>query len=45
MKKVNYLLKQAGYDDCLINLGDNFETMIKMLASGENVELHILEEF
>ncbi len=35
----------AGYDDCLINLGDNFEVMIKMLASGENRGLHILEEF
>ena len=35
----------AGYDDCLKNLGDNFEAMIKMLASGENVELHILEKF
>ena len=35
----------TGYDDCLKNWGDNFETMIKMLVSGEGGELYILEEF
>ena len=35
----------TGYDDCLKDWGDNFETMIKMLVSGEGGELYILEEF
>ena len=35
----------TGYDDCLKNWGDNFETMIKMLVSGEGGELYILEDF
>ena len=33
----------TGYDDCLKNWGDNFETMIKMLVSGEGGELYILD--
>ena len=33
----------TGYDDCLINWGDNFETMINKLISGEKGELRIVE--
>ena len=43
MEKINHLLKQAESDDCLTNWGDNFEAMIKMLASGENRGLQILD--
>lgn len=32
----------AGYDDCLINFGDNFETMLNMLISGERGKLQIV---
>lgn len=42
MEKVCDLLKQAGYDDCLINFGDNFETMLNMLISGERGKLQIV---
>ena len=33
----------AGYDDCLINWGDNFEIMFNKLISGEKGELQIIE--
>lgn len=33
----------AGYDDCLINWGDNFEIMLNKLISGEKGELQIIE--
>lgn len=32
----------AGYDDCLINFGNNFETMLNMLISGERGNLQIV---
>lgn len=32
----------AGYDDCLINFGDNFETMLNMLIAGERGKLQIV---
>jgi hypothetical protein len=34
----------AGYDDCLINFGNSFETMLNMLASGERGKLQIMRE-
>ena len=33
----------AGYDDCLINWGDDFEIMFNKLISGEKGELQIIE--
>lgn len=33
----------TGYDDCLINWGDNFEMMLNKLISGEKGELQIIE--
>lgn len=33
----------AGYDDCLINWGDNFETMFNKIISGEKGELQIID--
>ena len=33
----------TGYDDCLINWGDNFEIMLDKLISGEKGELQIIE--
>lgn len=33
----------TGYDDCLINWGDNFQIMLKKLISGEKGELQIIE--
>ena len=33
----------TGYDDCLINWGDNFEIMLHKLISGEKGELQIIE--
>lgn len=33
----------TGYDDCLINWGDNFEKMLNKLISGEKGELQIVE--
>lgn len=33
----------GGYDDCLINWGNNFEVMIDMLVSGVKGELHIID--
>lgn len=32
----------TGYDDCLINWGDNFEMMLNKLISGEKGELQIM---
>lgn len=32
----------TGYDDCLINWGDNFEIMLSKLISGEKGELQII---
>lgn len=33
----------AGYDDCIINWGDNFEIMINKLIAGEKGELQIMK--
>lgn len=33
----------AGYDDCLINWGDNFEVLLNKLILGEKGELQIIE--
>ena len=33
----------TGYDDCLINWGDNFETMLNRLISGEKGKLQIID--
>lgn len=33
----------AGYDDCLINWGENFETMLSRLMAGEKGELQIID--
>lgn len=33
----------TGYDDCLINWGENFEIMLGKLVSGEKGELQIIE--
>lgn len=33
----------TGYDDCLINWGDDFETMLNMLISGEKGALQIID--
>lgn len=33
----------TGYDDCLINWGDDFETMLNMLMSGKKGELQIID--
>lgn len=32
----------GAYDDCLINFGDDFETMLHMLASGQKGKLQIV---
>ncbi|MBQ7775362.1 MAG: SUKH-3 domain-containing protein [Lachnospiraceae bacterium] len=33
----------TGYDDCIINWGDNFEIMLKKIISGERGELRIMD--